>query len=135
MTCFSLYTTSRLITRIYKPLLDEFDITYPQLLVLVRLNENNPQTVDEIGKALLLDSGTLTPLLKRLEKKGMVTRERDFQDERKVIVTITEKSKILLQKNITHLFEQVTGAFGLDDKEMQILQSLLSKSSASLYRE
>ena len=92
--CFQLYTASRLVTRAYRPLLDAMGISYPQYLVLMVLWEardtgGEPLSVREVGDRLYLDSGTLTPLLKRLEGKGLVRRSRSAQDERVVLVGLT----------------------------------------------
>jgi MarR family transcriptional regulator, organic hydroperoxide resistance regulator len=89
--CFSIYATSRSITKIYRPFLDELDITYPQYLVMLVLWEKGSITLKELGRKLYLDSGTLTPLLKRLEHMGLVKRERLTEDERILSVSLTEK--------------------------------------------
>jgi DNA-binding MarR family transcriptional regulator len=93
--CFALYSTSLAMTKLYKPLLDELGLTYPQYLVLLVLWESDAQTVSSLGERLGLDSGTLTPLLKRLESAHLVTRERDAQDERRVLVSLTVAGKKL----------------------------------------
>lgn len=95
MLCFSLYTCSREMTRAYRPLLDRLQITYPQYLVLLLLWGHSPRSVKDIGEELLLDSGTLTPLLKRLEEKGWVTKSRLKTDERVVQVSLTDAGKSL----------------------------------------
>jgi DNA-binding MarR family transcriptional regulator len=87
--CFAVYSASNLITRLYRPLLEPLGITYPQYLVLLVLWERAPRTVGELGEALGLDSGTLTPLLKRLEANGIVVRRRAPEDERRVLVELT----------------------------------------------
>lgn len=89
--CFAVYAATHAINRAYKPLLDRLGITYPQYLVLMVLWEENDQTVKAIGDRLLLDSGTLTPLLKRMEGQGLVARRRDSADERQVRVRLTER--------------------------------------------
>lgn len=96
--CFPVYTLSRLITQCYVPFLKQFDITYLQYLVLLVLWEKSPLTVSAIGEKLLLDSGTLSPLLKKLESKGFITRQRDAADDRKVIITLTTAGKQLQSK-------------------------------------
>jgi DNA-binding MarR family transcriptional regulator len=93
--CFPLYAASNLITRLYRPLLSEIGLTYPQYLVIMLLWEATPRSVSDLGKALHLDSGTLTPLLKRLETSGLVVRRRDDQDERRVFILLTEQGKAL----------------------------------------
>lgn len=86
--CFALYSASLAMSKLYKPLLDELGLTYPQYLVMLVLWEQDGQTVSALGERLGLDSGTLTPLLKRLEAGDLVGRVRDTQDERRVIVSL-----------------------------------------------
>ena len=93
--CFALYAASGLVTRAYRPLLEPLGLTYPQFLVMLALWEDAPRTVKALGQALDLDSGTLTPLLKRLEAAGFVTRRRDTQDERKVQIELTDAGRAL----------------------------------------
>jgi len=93
--CFSLYATSLAVTRTYKPLLDRLGITYPQYLVLLALWEDGKRTVGAIAARLGLDSSTVTPLVKRLEAAGLVTRLRNPQDERQVTVHLTERGSAL----------------------------------------
>ena len=93
--CFALYAASGLVTRAYRPLLEPLGLTYPQYLVMMALWEDAPRTVKALGQALDLDSGTLTPLLKRLEAAGFVTRRRDTQDERKVQIDLTDAGRAL----------------------------------------
>ena len=90
---FPLYVASKEIIRKYKPFLDKFDLTYTQYLVLLDLYEYGEQSVSEIGNRLFLDSGTLTPLLKKLEKKGLLSRNRDEKDERSINVALTKKGQ------------------------------------------
>jgi MarR family transcriptional regulator, organic hydroperoxide resistance regulator len=87
--CFPIYACSRAMIRLYTPLLSRLNLTYPQYLVMLVLWEQDRRSVGEIGRLLHLDSGTLTPLLKRLEKQGLVSRRREDVDERKVIITLT----------------------------------------------
>ncbi len=96
--CFKLYALSRQFTARYRPMLEKLDMTYPQYLVMLVLWKEKSITVKELGNRLYLDSGTLTPLLKRLEQKGLLTRQRDAADERSVIVTITTEGKEIQQK-------------------------------------
>ena len=96
--CFPLYVASRLLTRAYQPLLDDLGITYPQYLVLLLLWEKENLYVNEIGQLLFLDTNTLTPLLKRMEKNGLILRKRSEKDERKVTVGLTEEGKELKEK-------------------------------------
>ncbi len=96
--CFALYSASLSMTKAYKPLLAESGLTYPQYLVLLLLWEQDGMAVSAIGERLFLDSGTLTPLLKRMEKQGLVQRERALTDERHVIVSLAEAGKKLRLK-------------------------------------
>ncbi|MEO8024757.1 MarR family transcriptional regulator [Polaromonas sp.] len=93
--CFALYSTSLAMTKLYKPLLDELGLTYPQYLAMLVLWEKDGLMVSELGERLYLDSGTLTPLLKRLEVSGLVSRLRDVQDERRVHITLTAAGRKL----------------------------------------
>ena len=98
--CFPLYAVSRLMTKQYSPLLEELDITYPQYLVLLVLWQKDDQLVSDISKRLLLESNTLTPLLKRLEQKQLVKRVRQESDERKVLISLTNEGKKLQDKAV-----------------------------------
>lgn len=93
--CFPVYAASRLIIREYQPQLDALGITYPQYLVLMVLWENDSLTVNEIAQRLILNTNTLTPILKRMQAQGILTRQRSAQDERKVIVSLTPKGRQL----------------------------------------
>jgi len=93
--CFGLYAAANAIIRAYRPLLADLGITYPQYLVLMSLWEDDRQTVSELGRALMLDSGTLTPLLKRMEVAGLVDRRRRTSDEREVEIALTEDASRL----------------------------------------
>lgn len=96
--CFPLYAASRLIIKKYNPLLETFNITYTQYLVLMVLWENNGISVSELGEKLYLDSGTLTPVLKKMESSELLKRERSNKDERSVIVTLTPQGKTLKKR-------------------------------------
>ncbi len=93
--CFALYSTSLAMTKLYKPMLDEMGLTYPQYLAMLVLWEHDGVAVSELGERLHLDSGTLTPLLKRLESAELVTRLRDVQDERRVLIRLTAAGRKL----------------------------------------
>jgi len=93
--CFAIYACSRAMTQLYRPWFDEIGITYPQYLVLLVLWEQDGVTVKELGELLFLDSGTLTPLLKRMETAKLVTRKRSTEDERKVFIHLAEAGKQL----------------------------------------
>ena len=96
--CFSVYALSRLITKAYQPLLDALGVTYPQYLVMMLLWEHESLTVKELGEKLLLDSGTLTPLLKRMEQRGWLSRRRATHDERSVVATLLPAGRQLEQQ-------------------------------------
>ena len=104
--CFRLYTASRLITQCYHPLLAERGLTYPQYLVLLVLWDKDSQPVNDIAKRLLLETNTVTPLLKRMEAEGILTRTRSEEDARQMIVRLTQKGKGL-QKKLLHVPETV----------------------------
>ena len=93
--CFALYGAANRMTRLYRPMLDALGLTYPQYLAMLVLWEASPRTVGALGEALDLESSTLTPLLKRLEAQGLVARTRDPEDERRVIVALTEAGAAL----------------------------------------
>ena len=97
--CFALYSASLSMTKVYKPLLSALNLTYPQYLVLLVLWQQDGVTVSTLGERLFLDSGTLTPLLKRLEKNGYLSRQRATEDERRVIVKLTKAGKQLQEKS------------------------------------
>lgn len=96
--CFRLYTASRLISQAYHPLLSEHAVTYPQYLVLLVLWEKDSQPVNEIAKRLFLETNTVTPLLQRMEKEGLISREKGKKDGRQMIVSLTDKGKDLQYK-------------------------------------
>lgn len=93
--CFALYSTSLTMTKLYKPVLARLGLTYPQYLVMLALWEAAPLTVSDLGARLFLDSGTLTPLLKRMQASGWLLRERDAADERRVLVSLSEVGRAL----------------------------------------
>ncbi|ERJ19345.1 Organic hydroperoxide resistance transcriptional regulator, MarR-family protein [Salinisphaera shabanensis T35B1] len=97
--CFSLYTATHRIIRAYRPLLEPLGLTYVQYLVMLVLWEKAPRSVGELGSELHLDSGTLTPLLKRMEQAGLVVRERDSEDERRVLISVTDEGLDLQHKS------------------------------------
>ncbi len=107
--CFRLYTASRLITQAYHPLLSEHGLTYPQYLVLLVLWEKDEQPVNDIAKRLVLETNTVTPLLKRMEAEGIVSRSQGKKDARQTIVKLTKKGRDL-QKKLTDVPETVGSA-------------------------
>ena len=126
MVCFQLYGASRAMTAIYRPLLDPHGITYPQLLVLVALWQHGPTTVRDLGRHLDLDSGTLSPLLKRLETNGHVRRERGTTDERTVVIHLTAQGTAL-RDELADLPHQIACAVDLTDDEFRQLHHLLGR--------
>ncbi len=98
MLCFAIYATGHAFTRFYKPRLEALDLTYPQYLVLIVLWERDDITVNALGNRLFLDSGTITPLIKRLEARGLVSRKRDEDDERQVRIKLTPEGRALQDK-------------------------------------
>lgn len=139
--CFPVYAASRLITGQYQPYLEKLGITYPQYLVLLVLWEQDGRTVNEIGSKLILNTNTLTPLLKRLESLGIVTRERSLTDERKVIISLTEKGKAM-EEQAAHIPEALTAGiasevmevsefFDLKEKLYKIINILLDQKNRS----
>lgn len=104
--CFPVYAASRLITREYQPYLDKLGITYPQYLVLLILWEQNKLLVNDIAKKLILNTNTITPLLKRMEMQGLIERKRSPKDERKVYIQLTEKG-LMLKENASVIPEKL----------------------------
>jgi MarR family transcriptional regulator, organic hydroperoxide resistance regulator len=96
--CFKIYTAEREITKLYRSLLEEIGVTYPQYLALLVLWEEKTLSVKELGRKLFLDSGTLTPMLKRMEANGLVERKRSSEDERSVIISLTDKGLEMKEK-------------------------------------
>ncbi len=129
--CFALYSASLSMTKVYKPLLTSLNLTYPQYLVLLVLWQQDKITVNALADQLFLDSGTLTPLLKRLEKNGYIGRQRDTDDERRVIVTLTETGRNLetLSKYIN---KKVTCKTGCTSPEINSLNEQLISLRTSL---
>ncbi|UYO00940.1 MAG: MarR family transcriptional regulator [Devosia sp.] len=101
MLCFTVYAAGHAFTRFYKPRLDALDLTYPQYLVFLVLWEQDDITVKALGDKLFLDSGTITPLIKRLEARGLVKRRRDEDDERQVRITLTQEGRALKDRALT----------------------------------
>jgi MarR family transcriptional regulator, organic hydroperoxide resistance regulator len=125
--CFPLYAASRALTRAYAPLLEPFGLTYPQYLTLLALwSGPAEQSVGELGDRLSLDSGTLTPLLKRLEAAGLVTRRRDPADERRVIVGLTSRGESL-QDELAHVPGALVAQLGLSVDDGIALRRLLGR--------
>lgn len=126
MLCFDAYALNLAFGRIYKPLLEPLGVTYPQLLVMLSLWAEDAQSVGAIGERLGLDSSTLTPLIKRLEAADLVTRKRDSRDERRVIVSLTDRGAQLHDRT-DHVLACVTDATGLNERERKQLRELMQR--------
>src|SRR5215212_11795174 len=122
--CFALYAASRAVTARYRPMLEELGLTYPQYLVMMLLWEQDNQTVGQLGGRLALDSGTLSPLLKRLTTAGLVTRHRRVEDERSVSISLTDAGRALRERALP-ISESMIGAIGFDTSEFDDLKSRL----------
>ena len=122
--CFDLYAASRVVTGAYRPLLDELGLTYPQYLVMLVLWERGRATVSELGDALQLDSGTLSPLLKRLNAAGLVARERRTDDERSVEAVLTDEGRAMRAK-AERVPPAIGAAMGLKPAEFTALKRML----------
>ena len=124
--CFPLYACAKEIVRRYKPFLDQLDLTYTQYIAMMVLWEHKKLHVKEMGELLYLDSGTLTPVLKKLEGKGYLTRDRDKKDERVLNVTITKEGELLREK-AAGIPAQMAGCVKLDPEVAAELYRLLHK--------
>ena len=123
--CFAVYSANSAFNRAYKPILDALGLTYPQYIAMVALWQKDDQTVGEIGQRLLLESNTLTPLLKRLEAAGLVQRRRDSRDERMVRVALTDQGRALRQE-AQRVPAAIKAASGLaPDSAVQLRNSLV----------
>ncbi len=130
--CFLLYASSREMTKHYQPLLKELNITYPQYLVLLLLWEHSELTVKQLGDYLYLDSGTLTPMLKRMEQNELLIRERSQQDERSVMIRLTDKA-ILLQEKAATIPNSILDITGYNEEEYHLLKTSLYQLLQSLH--
>ena len=124
--CFPLYVIAKEITGLYRPLLEELDITYPQYLVMMVLWEHQRLTVNQIGEKLFLDSGTITPLLKRLEAKSYIVRQRKIEDERVVEISLTDEGE-RLQDKACLIPEKMNARLDLSETDVQELKQAISK--------
>ena len=122
--CFPLYACSREIIKQYKPFLDRIDLTYTQYIAMMVLWEKKSVTVKELGTALYLDSGTLTPLLKKMEAKGLIHRQRSAEDERSLIVTLTKDGEALRDRAL-EVPAQMAGCVRLEPQEASELYRIL----------
>ena len=133
LLCFAVYSASHAFNRLYKPLLDELGLTYPQYLVMVTLWERDDRTVGEIGERLFLESNTLTPLLKRMEAAGLVSRSRDPADERQVRLQLTHEGRALIDK-ARQVPPCVLDATSLSSEEARRLTDQIATLRTSLSR-
>jgi DNA-binding MarR family transcriptional regulator len=124
--CYALSIAARGVVAAYKPLLDPLGLTHPQYLAMVALWQHGPLRVKELGALLSLDSGTLSPLLKRLDATGLVSRRRSSADERQVTVELTDRGR-RLREPAEKVHEQIVRRLGLDDDELAQLQSVLQR--------
>ena len=131
--CFALYSATNALKKAYRPMLDDLGITYPQYLVMMVLWEKDGQKVSEIGERLFLDSATLTPLLKRLEAGGLIDRRRAAEDERQVIVSLTDTGKAL-NRSAEGVPAQAFGASGCTPEELIALRDELVRLRANLVK-
>ena len=129
--CFPLYACAKEVVRRYKPFLDGIDLTYTQYIVMMVLWDRRHVNVRELGSCLYLDSGTLTPLLKRLEQKGLITRSRSARDERALDVNITEEG-LALREKAQEIPVEMGKCIGISGEEAGILCRLLHKVLASV---
>ncbi|WP_070379519.1 MarR family winged helix-turn-helix transcriptional regulator [Rhodococcus sp. WMMA185] len=131
--CFALYSASRAMTATYRPLLEKLGVTYPQYLVLLALWEHDGRGVSELCDALALDTGTLSPLLKRLEVLGLLERRRSPADERRVSIHLTESGAALREEAIG-IPAELTRSTGMDVDELAALRDTLTRLTESLHR-
>ncbi|MBQ8657958.1 MAG: MarR family transcriptional regulator [Clostridia bacterium] len=129
--CFPLYAAAKEIVRKYRPYLDEIDLTYTQYITMMVMWEDKQINVKELGQRLFLDSGTLTPVLKSLERKGYLSRKRSQKDERVLEVSLTAEGEALKER-AAHIPKAVSGCVQLEEKEAVTLYGLLYKVLGSL---
>ncbi len=131
--CFAIYSANHAMNRVYKPLLDELGLTYPQYIALATLWERDAQSVGEICERLFLESSTVTPMLKRLERMGLLQRRRDTADERQVRVSLTKEGRALRRK-AREVPGCILAASGLSEKALLNLQSQIAGLRENLIR-
>lgn len=126
--CFPLYAAARAVVRAYGPLLEDVGLTYPQYLAMLALwgSPDEPMTVGELGDSLRLDTGTLTPLLKRLEAGGYLNRHRDPHDERRVLLTVTDEGWALRDR-VAHIPDELRQKLALNTRDFTQLRGLLDQ--------
>jgi MarR family transcriptional regulator, organic hydroperoxide resistance regulator len=129
--CFPLYACSKEIVRLYKPFLDALDLTYTQYITMMLMWDKFELNVKSIGERLYLDSGTLTPVLKKLEQKGYLSRKRDIADERNLLVSVTEEGLALREKALS-VPEDISSCISMNPEESALLYQLLYKVLGAL---
>ena len=132
--CFPLYAYSKELIKLYRPYLDPLDLTYTQYITMMVLWEKGEVNLKEIGERLYLDSGTLTPVIKKLEAKGFIRKERSQDDERSILLHLTEEGKALEEK-AAHVPAAVGNCLKLDPEDAFALYTLLHKALHSLQKE
>ncbi|MBA8877612.1 MarR family winged helix-turn-helix transcriptional regulator [Phyllobacterium myrsinacearum] len=131
--CFSIYSANLAYSRVYKPVLDALGLTYPQYITIISLWEEDQQTVKGLSEKLFLESSTMTPMLKRLEAMGYLTRTRDSEDERNVRISLTDAGRSLREKGFG--FGEITvKASGLTPEEFPILQKAIARLRDNLVK-
>lgn len=132
--CFPLYACGKEITRLYKPILDEFDLTYTQYVSMMVIWEHRKIRLKDLGERLYLDSGTLTPLLKKLENKGFIRRVVDKEDERNLYIEVTEKGLELKEKAL-EIPSRISCGISLSKEESEVLYKILYKLLGSISKQ
>lgn len=131
--CFPLYAASNLLNRLYRPILGDLGLTYPQYLVMLVLWKHTPQTVGSLGDMLHLDSGTLTPLLKRMELAGLISRTRDAEDERRVLIGLTGKGRSL-RSDAEKVPAMLSAGLAIDEAAIAALRGQVRELVAALHQ-
>lgn len=131
LVCFDLYVASRAVTRRYRPMLDRHDLTYPQYLVIVHLGADGPCSVKDVAGALRLDHATVTPLLQRMESRGLLDRTRDPADRRSSLLDLTDAGREILA-DAEQIQCVITADLGLAPDEINVLQNALRRIEASM---
>ena len=132
MVCFSLYAATRATTQAYRSLLKPWSLTYPQYLVLILLWDGDNRAVRDLGERLELDSGTLSPLLRRMEQAGFLKRARSAQDERVVVVSLTERGRAL-RNDLAHVPSCIADGSGLSLRQARELNDMLHRLTACMH--
>ncbi|MBI1306781.1 MAG: MarR family transcriptional regulator [Bacteroidetes bacterium] len=124
--CFPMYASSRMITRLYQPLLEKLDITYPQYLVLMVLWHEEKLSITELGQRLFLNTNTLTPLIKKMKEKNLIKKQRSRSDERSVFVQLTEKGKAL-EEQASHVPDALLDSLKMSNEDIDTIRRIMWK--------